>query len=143
MKVSHLLATKGNDVATISQERSVADAVALLKARGIGALVVTGAKSPIAGMFSERDVVRALASSGASALTQKVAELMSAEVTVCSPTTELHELMTMMTERRFRHVPVVDDGHLVGLISIGDVVKARLDELEHDKKDLLDYVSGR
>jgi CBS domain-containing protein len=73
----------------------------------------------------------------------KVAELMSAEVSVCSPSTELNDLMTMMTERRFRHVPVVDDGRLVGLVSIGDVVKARLEELEHDKKDLLDYVSAR
>ena len=143
MKVSNLLATKGSDVATISQERSVADAVALLKERGIGALVVTGAKAPIAGMFSERDVVRALATSGAGALDMKVAELMSAEVSVCSPSTELNDLMTMMTERRFRHVPVVDDGRLVGLVSIGDVVKARLEELEHDKKDLLDYVSAR
>ena len=143
MKVSNLLATKGSDVATISPERSVADAVALLKERGIGALVVTGAKAPIAGMFSERDVVRALATSGATALDMKVAELMSAEVSVCSPSTELNDLMTMMTERRFRHVPVVDDGRLVGLVSIGDVVKARLEELEHDKKDLLDYVSAR
>ena len=143
MKVSNLLATKGSDVATISQERSVADAVALLKERGIGALVVTGAKAPIAGMFSERDVVRALATSGATALDMKVAELMSAEVSVCSPSTELNDLMTMMTERRFRHVPVVADGRLVGLVSIGDVVKARLEELEHDKKDLLDYVSAR
>ncbi len=73
----------------------------------------------------------------------KVAELMSADVSVCAPTTELNDLMTMMTERRFRHVPVVDDGRLVGLVSIGDVVKARLEELEHDKKDLLDYVSAR
>jgi CBS domain-containing protein len=143
MKVSNLLATKGHDVATISQERSVRDAVALLKERGIGALVVTGATSPIAGMFSERDVVRALANAGEAALDQKVAELMSADVTVCSTSSELNELMTTMTERRIRHVPVVDEGRLVGLVSIGDVVKARLEELEHDKKDLLDYVSAR
>ncbi len=143
MRVSQLLASKGHDVATISQERSVTDALALLKERGIGALVVTGAKSPLVGIFSERDVVRALATSGESALHQKVSELMSTEVTVCNESTELNELMIMMTEHRIRHVPVVQDGHLSGLISIGDVVKARLDELEHDKKDLLDYVSGR
>ena len=143
MRVSDLLTTKGHDVATISQERSVTDAIALLKERGIGALVVTGAKVPLAGMFSERDVVRALATSGEAALQQKVAELMSSEVTSCSESTELNELMTTMTERRIRHVPVVEDGHLVGLVSIGDVVKARLEELEHDKKDLLDYVAGR
>jgi CBS domain-containing protein len=143
MRVSQVLATKGHDVATISQERSVTDALALLKEHGIGALVVTGAEAPLVGIFSERDVVRALATSGESALQQKVAELMSTEVKVCNESTELNELMTMMTEKRIRHVPVVQDGHLTGLISIGDVVKARLEELEHDKKDLLDYVSGR
>jgi CBS domain-containing protein len=143
VRVSQLLATKGHDVATISQERSVTDALALLKEHGIGALVVTGAKAPLVGIISERDVVRALATSGESALQQKVAELMSTEVSVCNESTELNELMTTMTEKRIRHVPVVEDGHLTGLISIGDVVKARLEELEHDKKDLLDYVSGR
>lgn len=143
MKVSHLLQTKGSEVSTISQERTVNDAVALLKERGIGALVVTGATPPLVGMFSERDVVRALATNGAKALDQKVAELMSRDVVTCTLATELNELMTTMTERRFRHVPVVEDDRLLGLISIGDVVKARLEELEHDKRDLLDYVSGR
>jgi CBS domain-containing protein len=143
MKVSNLLATKGHDVSTISQERSVNDAIALLKERGIGALVVTGKKAPLVGIFSERDVVRALAASGEKALKLKVSELMSHDVVTCSESTELNELMTTMTERRIRHVPVVDEGQLTGLISIGDVVKARLDELENDKKSLLDYVSGR
>ncbi|MGC1239869.1 MAG: CBS domain-containing protein [Acidimicrobiales bacterium] len=143
MKVSNLLATKGHEVSTISQERSVIDAIALLKERGIGALVVTGKKAPLVGIFSERDVVRALAASGEKALKLKVSELMSHDVVTCNASTELNELMTTMTERRIRHVPVVDDGQLTGLISIGDVVKARLDELENDKKSLLDYVSGR
>jgi CBS domain-containing protein len=143
MKVSNLLATKGHEVSTISQERSVIDAIALLKERGIGALVVTGKTAPLVGIFSERDVVRALAASGEKALKLKVSELMSHDVVTCSESTELNELMTTMTERRIRHVPVVDDGQLTGLISIGDVVKARLDELENDKKSLLDYVSGR
>ncbi|MGC2176016.1 MAG: CBS domain-containing protein [Acidimicrobiales bacterium] len=143
MKVSHLLESKGSEVSTISQERTVKDAVALLKERGIGALVVTGATPPLVGMFSERDVVRALATSGEKALDQKVADLMSRDVVTCTLATDLNELMTTMTERRFRHVPVVEDDRLLGLISIGDVVKARLEELEHDKRDLLDYVSGR
>jgi CBS domain-containing protein len=143
MRVSKLLTTKGRDVATISKERTVTDALALLKERGIGALVVTGAKPPLVGIFSERDAVRALATSGASALQQKVSELMTKDVVVCTESTLLPELMTMMTQRRIRHVPVVEDKKLVGLISIGDVVKARLEELENDKKDLLDYVSGR
>jgi CBS domain-containing protein len=143
MRVSKLLTTKGRDVATISKERTVTDALALLKERGIGALVVTGAKPPLVGIFSERDAVRALATSGAGALQQKVSELMTKDVVVCTESTLLPELMTMMTQRRIRHVPVVEDKKLVGLISIGDVVKARLEELENDKKDLLDYVSGR
>ena len=94
-------------------------------------------------MFSERDVVRALATSGAKALEQNVADLMSRDVVTCTSSTDVTALMTTMTERRFRHVPVVEDEKLIGLVSIGDVVKARLEELEHDKRDLLDYVSGR
>jgi CBS domain-containing protein len=143
MRVSDLLATKGHDVATISQERSVVDAIALLKERGIGALVVTGAEPPLVGIFSERDVVRALAINGENTLQQKVSELMTSTVSVCKESTELNDLMTMMTDKRIRHVPVVEEDRLVGMISIGDVVKARLQELEHDKKELLDYVSGR
>jgi len=104
---------------------------------------VRDAAGGLAGIFSERDVVRALATRGESALGLKVSELMSKDVSVCSESTALNELMTTMTERRIRHVPVVEEGRLVGLISIGDVVKARLEELEHDKMDLLNYVSGR
>ena len=95
------------------------------------------------GIFSERDAVRALASSGADALNMTVAELMSSDVKTCDVTTTVTELMGLMTERRIRHVPVVHENQLVGMISIGDVVKARFDELEHEKKDLLDYVSAR
>src|ERR1700728_1579368 len=107
MKVSNLLKNKGHDVSTISQERSVNDAIALLKERGIGALVVTGAEAPLVGIFSERDVVRALATNGGGALVEKVSELMTIDVSVCSESTELNDLMTMMTVRRIRHVPVV------------------------------------
>lgn len=143
MHVSQLLKVKGNEVATISQERSVRDALALLKERGIGALVVTGATPPLVGIFSERDAVRAIATSAEKALDEKIVDLMTRDVAVCTSESELTELMSMMTDRRIRHVPVVEDAKLIGLISIGDVVKARLDELEHEKKDLLDYVSGR
>jgi CBS domain-containing protein len=143
MKVRDLLAAKGHDIATISQERSVSDAVALLKERRIGALVVTGPTPPLVGILSERDVVRALATHGGDVLTLKVAELMSSDVTVCDESTSVTKLMGLMTENRIRHLPVVDDGKLTGMISIGDVVKARFDELEHEKKDLLDYVTAR
>ena len=142
MQVSNLLANKGQDVATISQERTVNDALAVLKERGIGALVVTGPTPPLVGIFSERDAVRALATSGAAALDQTVAELMTGNVTTCDLDTAVTQLMGLMTERHFRHVPVVHEGQLVGMVSIGDVVKARFDELEHEKKDLLDYVSS-
>jgi CBS domain-containing protein len=143
VQVSNLLANKSSDVATISQERTVIDALLLMKERGIGALVVTGPTPPLVGIFSERDAVRALATNGATALEMKVAELMSTDVQTCDETTTVTELMGLMTDRRIRHLPVVHEGQLVGMISIGDVVKARFDELEHEKKDLLDYVSAR
>ena len=143
MQVSNLLANKSHDVATISQERTVSDALSLLKERGIGALVVTGPVPPLVGIFSERDAVRALATNGAKALEATVSELMSTDVQTCDETTTVTELMGLMTERRIRHLPVVHEGQLVGMISIGDVVMSRFDELEHDKKDLLDYVSAR
>ena len=142
MRVSDLLATKGREVATISQERTVNDAIQVLKERGIGALVVTGPTPPLVGIISERDVVRAVASRGADALDETVSHIMSGDVTRCDEDTSVEILMGLMTERRIRHVPVVHEGALVGMVSIGDVVKARFDELEHEKKDLLDYVSS-
>ena len=142
MRVSDLLATKGREVATISQGRTVNDAVQVLKERGIGALVVTGPTPPLVGIVSERDVVRAVAARGAAALDESVAQIMSSEVTACDEDTAVEILMGLMTERRIRHVPVVHEGSLVGMVSIGDVVKARFDQLEHEKKDLLDYVSS-
>lgn len=143
MNVAHLLATKGREVATINQERSVRDAVAMLKERGIGALVVVGGTGPLTGILSERDVVRAFAREGADALDLRVASLMSSEVTTCDESTSVNQLMTLMTDKRIRHVPVVQGGLLVGLISIGDVVKARVNELELEKRDLLEYVTAR
>lgn len=143
MHVSQLLAVKGHDVATIEQERSVAEAVAILKERGIGALVVIGDTAPLSGIVSERDVLRAMADHGASVLDLKVADIMTRDVVTCEEKTDVTELMTTMTDGRFRHVPVVQEGRLEGIISIGDVVKARLGELEHDKRYLLEYVSAR
>ena len=143
MNVAHLLATKGRDVATINQERTVRDAVAMLKERGIGALVVVGGTGPLTGILSERDVVRAFAREGADALDLRVAALMSTSVTTCEESTSVNELMTTMTEKRIRHVPVVQGGLLVGIVSIGDVVKARVTELENEKRDLLEYVNAR
>jgi CBS domain-containing protein len=143
MNVSFLLLSKGGDVATISENRSVADALHILRERKIGALVVTGLSAPLAGIFSERDAVRAIAEHGPAALEEKIHDFMSSPVTTCEPSTTVNELMGMMTAERIRHVPVIENGSLVGVVSIGDVVKARFEELEHDKQELLDYVNAR
>ena len=143
MNVTHLLSIKGREVTTISPHRSVRDAVEVLREHGIGALVVRGATEPFDGILSERDIVRALATHGAAALDRTVDELMTREVNVCEESTSLASLMALMTEKRIRHVPVVRDGQLTGLVSIGDVVKARVDELERERRELLDYVAAR
>lgn len=143
MNVSNLLATKGHDVATVSRERSVSDALEVLRERDIGALVVTALNEPLAGIISERDIVRALARQGGAALELTVHELMTSNVSVCDETTSLTSLMGLMTSQHIRHVPVIRGDQVVGLVSIGDVVKARFDELEHEKQELIDYVSAR
>ncbi len=143
MFVRDLLAVKGRDVATISMERTVGDAIAMLRERDIGAVVVTGGQGPLAGILSERDVVRALVGHGATTLELPVSTLMSATVTTCTQDTSLNDLMATMTDRHIRHVPVLDEGRLAGLVSIGDVVKARVDELEAVRRELLDYVNAR
>jgi CBS domain-containing protein len=143
MKVSELLQQKGSEVATINQSQLVGDAVQLLRDRGIGALVVVGATPPLVGILSERDVVRALAKGEEGVLARRVSELMTVNVSVCSPSSTTLELMELMTELRVRHIPVTDGESLVGIVSIGDVVHARLHELEREKSELLDYVSAR
>jgi CBS domain-containing protein len=142
-QVKEILAKKGRDVATISQGSSVVDGLRLLRERGIGALVVTGPSARLVGILSERDVVRALAESGPDALAMNVADLMSTAVTTCREETSIDSLMALMTEKRIRHVPVLDQGELSGMISIGDVVKWRVDELEHEKQELIEYVTAR
>ena len=142
MQVSNLLANKNQEVATISQERTVSDALILLKERGIGALVVTGPTPPLVGIFSERDAVRALATNGAKALDTKVAELMSTDVQTCDETTTVTELMGLMTGRRIRHLPVVHEGQLVGMISIGDLVKWIITSQQQTIEQLHSYISG-
>ena len=143
MNVTNLLAVKGRDVATIDRSRTLHDAVALLRDRGIGALVVASEDQRPLGMISERDVVRAIATDGVGAMERPVEPTMSRDVVTCTETTTVDELMATMTERRIRHVPVVAQGRLVGLVSIGDVVKARVTELELARRELLDYVNAR
>ncbi len=141
MIVSQILGQKGADVATVPTDATVADVLAELREYGIGALVVSDDGRTIAGIISERDVVRGFADNGAAMLETRVADVMTAEVITCEKKTTVDHLMAMMTERRIRHVPVVEDGVLVGIISIGDVVKSRVRELETETEQLADYIT--
>jgi CBS domain-containing protein len=140
MNVHTILKAKGSDVATIGQQASLSDAVAQLRDQGIGALVVSDDGQHIDGIVSERDVVRALAAHGGSALGRTVQSVMSTEVVTCVADDSVEQLMASMTERRFRHLPVVDGDVLAGIISIGDVVKARLGQLENENQALTEYI---
>lgn len=143
MNVQSIIGTKGTDVATIEQVATLADAIARLREKGIGALVVSGDGRAIEGIVSERDIVRAAASAGASSFGATVGSVMSTDVITCALGDGVDRLMSLMTERRIRHLPVVDDrGHLAGIVSIGDVVKARLTELEQENQALSQYISG-
>jgi CBS domain-containing protein len=143
MKISDLLAEKGDSVEVIGPNESIASVVRGLTEHGIGALVVSHGDGAVDGIISERDVVRLLALEGEGALGRLVSDAMTTPVTTCDPADEVISLMSLMTDRRIRHVPVVADGRLVGIVSIGDVVKSRVDQLERDRKELLEYVSGR
>ena len=140
MTVKEILSHKGDDVVTADPHASIADAVKLLAARRIGAVVVTGADRRIVGILSERDIVRALADKGPAALVAPVAEVMTRKVDTCSLNQTVSELMEQMTAGKFRHVPVVDQGRLVGIISIGDVVKSRVQQMEQESAALKDYI---
>jgi CBS domain-containing protein len=140
MTVSRILALKGRDVATIAPHRSVADAVTLLAARRIGAVIVGGDDGAVLGILSERDIVRALVG-GADALQHPVSRYMTAEVVSCAPDMLIVDVMEEMTAGRFRHMPVMEGGRLAGIVSIGDVVKHRLDEMQHETQALREYIT--
>jgi CBS domain-containing protein len=140
MTVSHILSRKGYDVATIEPTATLATAVEMLAQRRIGALVVTGAGDRVVGIISERDIVRVLAEKGPAVLSAPVAETMTRKVVTCTGTDSIVEIMEQMTAGKFRHLPVIEQGELAGIISIGDVVKARLEELEHEQDALRDYI---
>ena len=140
MQISQVLRHKGGEVATIDGSESVRTALAVLAERGIGALVVSSDGKRVEGILSERDVARGLHDHGAGLLTEPVSSVMTAQVHTCLPTASVTELAQTMTDHRVRHVPVVEDGELIGIVSIGDVVKARLDELEDERKHMVDYI---
>lgn len=141
MQVSVLLQVKGSTVVTVAPDVRAAEVVAVLARHRIGAVVVSPDGRHIDGVLSERDVMRALARIGAAALEAPAHTLMTAEVVTCQPDTTVEELMSTMTERRIRHVPVLVNGELAGLVSIGDVVKDRISGLEHETQALHDYIS--
>ncbi len=141
MKLDQVLRKKGADVHTISPDATVADLVARLAELNIGALVVSEDGRTVTGIVSERDVVRQLAESGADTLAMAIGSIMTPMVTCAPPTATTASLMGVMTESRVRHVPVLDeDENLVGIVSIGDVVKSRLGELEDERNALVEYV---
>jgi len=142
MLVQSILTAKGSDVVTIADSVSLADAAAMLRDHGIGALVVSNDGRHIDGIVSERDVVRALANHGATVMGRAVSTVMSRDVVTCRSGDAIEALMLAMTERRIGHVPVIDDdGGLGGLVSIGDVVKNRLGQLQVENEQLHEYIT--
>ncbi|MDA8265312.1 MAG: CBS domain-containing protein [Actinomycetota bacterium] len=143
MKISTLLQAKGTSVFTISPDASVAEAVGSLGEHNIGALVVSTDGRVVNGIMSERDVVRAVGRLGSAALAAPVSAIMSVEVRTTSRDDTVESLMMTMTQHRIRHVPVLENGELAGMVSIGDVVKNRMEELERDRNALVDYINAR
>jgi CBS domain-containing protein len=140
MTVKAIVSRKGRDVLTIEPTASLAAAVKLLAERRIGAIVITGADHQVIGILSERDIVRALASRGTAALDEPVGQVMTRKVMTCSEDETIASLAGRMTEGKFRHLPVVEGGRLAGIVSIGDVVKFRLEEMERESSALKEYI---
>lgn len=137
-----ILEQKGRNVITISPTVTLGAAAHVLEEHKIGAVVVVGMESRIVGIFTERDVVRAIGTAGKDAFDQPVSAFMTANVYRCREDTSVNELMEMMSSRRFRHVPVEDNGKLSGIISIGDVVKSRIREIEQEAEHIKAYIAG-
>jgi CBS domain-containing protein len=141
MTVGIILAAKGHDVVTIEPSASLAAAAKLLAEKRIGAVLMLGVDRRIVGILSERDIVLALGERGAAALEEPVSRSMTRKVSICTESETIASLMERMTEGKFRHLPVVDQGRLVGIVSIGDVVKHRLHEMERDSVAMHEYIS--
>jgi CBS domain-containing protein len=141
MIVGMILEMKGRNVVTIGARATIGEAVAELAGRKIGAIVVVEGIDRIVGIISERDVVRAVAQKGAAVLSESVGSIMTREVMTCSDQETINEVMTRMTRGRFRHLPVAKQGRLTGIISIGDVVKARIEEVEREAEEMRAYIA--
>jgi len=140
MTVKAILSNKGSDVVTVEPAATLAAAARLLAERRIGAALVLGIEGRVAGILSERDIVRALSERGAAVLDERVDQVMTRKVFTCSESDTVAQIMEQMTAGKFRHVPVVDQGRLIGIISIGDVVKHRLSEIEGESNALREYI---
>jgi CBS domain-containing protein len=141
MNVEQLLSGKGHDVISMQPHRTLAEAIRTLSEKRIGAVVVMGADGALVGILSERDIIRALGELGAGALESAVSRSMTSKVVTCRPQTSVDELMEIMTTGRFRHVPVVENGRVTGLVSIGDVVKHRVAAIEAESQAMRDYIA--
>lgn len=142
MTVAAILQHKGRDVAGVPPTATIAEVTRLLSARRIGGVVVQDAAGQLLGILTERDIVHTLAAHGAQALEMSAAQVMTRNVTTAVPQTTVHQAMEMMTKGRFRHLPVLEKGRLAGIISIGDVVKARIMQQEAEVDSLKAYVAG-
>ncbi|MGH3247844.1 MAG: CBS domain-containing protein [Trebonia sp.] len=142
MRISDVLRVKGARVITVTPDTTVRNLVTVLAEHGIGAVVVSHDGTSVEGIVSERDIVRALARRGTAVMSERVTAIYTADVHTVTPKTELEEVARMMTERRIRHAPVMVEGHLRGIVSIGDVVKSRIGELEGERAALTDYITG-
>lgn len=140
MIVKSIIDAKGVDVVTIEPATTLDAAAKLLAERRIGAVVVLGAESRVAGILSERDIVRAISERGASAMLEQVAQVMTRKVATCTLEETIHSIMERMTSGKFRHMPVIEQGRLAGIVSIGDVVKHRIVEIEQESAALRDYI---
>ena len=140
MRISGVIRRKGDLVVTVGSDATVQRLLELLEEHNIGALVVSDDGTTVSGIVSERDVVRHLRTAGAGVLGQTVATIMTSEVQTCGPEDDIEDLAHIMTERRIRHVPVVADGSLMAIVSIGDIVKGRIDELRTERDHLVDYI---
>lgn len=142
MRISDILRVKGDRVITVPPEADVTELLGVLAEHGIGAVIVSRTGTTVDGIASERDVVRAMAARGASVLTEPVSTIATVKVHSVAPDAAVDDVERLMTERRFRHVPVIDGGTLLGVVSIGDVVKHRIDELELERRSLEGYITG-
>ena len=140
MNVKAILAAKGGDVVSIEATATLEAAAKLLSTHRIGAVVILGAGGRLAGILSERDIVRAISERGAAALNEAVGQTMTRDVTTCGEDESVAGIMELMTHGKFRHMPVVEKGKLLGLISIGDVVKQRVEEIESESEAMRDYI---